>query len=66
MRPAPIKLTEEDREPDENDFVIPVELPDGKRVQIAIPCWDKPHWGSFSYKKDSVYWLNFVTDDHYC
>ncbi|MHC4372097.1 MAG: hypothetical protein ACYSW8_31205 [Planctomycetota bacterium] len=57
---TPVKLTEADREPDGQDFVLPIDLPDGKRIQVVIPSWDHEHtWCHYAYAKDATYWLNF-------
>ena len=63
MRTTPVKLNEADLEPGGEDYVLPIELPGGKRIQVVVPTFEG--WSSYAYVKDATFWLNFVTDDHY-
>jgi hypothetical protein len=65
VRTDPVKLTEGDLEPGGDDFVLPIELPDGKRIQVVIPTFGRECYEAYAYKRDATYWLNFVTNDHY-
>ncbi len=63
--PKVVKLTERDRIRDASgDLMIHAELPDGKRINVAIPGWDQ---GAFdwTYEEGKCYSLNLVTDRHY-